>query len=567
MTRPSPFAPNLDDTGWSVDDLLEELRAAPVEAQDIFGGLDDDGVDFSGVSDDDGDGDYGGLELAEHLDTAISGGVQEALGQVASLDALDEASSVSEDSVLLDSVEDILGGGGGDVEEPGEDIDTEPGGFPASVRESRSRRAMAARTRAAMDGRLSRDATYGAGWADGYRDALVHLGAPAEAVDEAFGILPLVMLLGKGVGAATKPIVEGATGKKEGEGAFKSLGQAIGEKLGLRKKERFDASTAGQDQVSPASAQSAAAKAIPLPPATASVEADRHELPPVYVADTKGFEEDLAQTHGTSSHGAMPIEERFGATAQVGFVGGQARRGAQVAAERAVQYGAMKMAATRPTAGSVFVEDGGARPLLFSDGTLWESVYGRLVACPCPSCAPVHFGALTAGSDIGCLVCDDYGAILVPETDLESYAGIRYGILLPLIAAAYWATQTEEGKKTTKDIGKKLKKKKSHKKKPHKKKSKKDKKGAETTAAAATATTAAAGTAGAATTAGAEALDETDTELSSLETETAADTDASAPAESASRSVESEEDSEEAYGVARALVPEAWARARYGSVW
>jgi hypothetical protein len=344
------------------------------------------------------------------------------------------------------------------------------------------------------------------------------MGADPEDAQEVFGIAPLVVAA---VPLAGK-VFEGATGGTVGD-FFSKLGRRIGETIGTRKAVK--------------------------PPRKAAVEADAATLPPVYVADTGGFQEDLATTREATGAEVEPvgnftIEDRFGETARVGLIDRQGRAGARQAANAALARGQDLLASAPASDTAAFVEDGAAEPILYGDGTLWEPVYGAMSAVPCPSCAAVHYGAAQAGSGHDCAVCDGYGAILVPTADAPAWNGVRYGILLPLIAGAIWATQTEEGKEALGEAGVWLREKTKGLKK--KKKGKKGKKGKKAAAVAAPAKGIPSGEAAVAAAGSPE--DALDLELAGLDTEEEEILSGSPPVD----------DDEEGYGVARAIAPRDW---------
>jgi hypothetical protein len=166
------------------------------------------------------------------------------------------------------------------------------------------------------------------------------------------------------------------------------------------------------------------------------MEADSSTLPPVYVEDEAGFEED-AEDLDIESFGSVPVEDRFGAVCRYGFVGGQPRRGARKAAHRSVLDAKTTLGSVKPGGRPApFVEDPNARPVLYSDGKIVEPVYGALCPVPCPSCTRTTDADAAKGASQTCVVCEQYGVILVPKDDIRTYVSSPHYGFLPLLTLA-----------------------------------------------------------------------------------------------------------------------------------
>lgn len=164
-----------------------------------------------------------------------------------------------------------------------------------------------------------------------------------------------------------------------------------------------------------------------------AVVADKQSLPPVYVSDpVLAAEAKVAPT--VQSTAVLSPTTKFGASFQEGSV--KPRRGRErEAITRARLESEKELRGSEPHPPTPLVEDAGAAPALLDDGNVVEPCHGRLVIVSCMSCSrrPAdRYGS----SGNGCLVCDDYGAILVPASDLPSYAGTeRFGFVAALLGA------------------------------------------------------------------------------------------------------------------------------------
>jgi hypothetical protein len=163
------------------------------------------------------------------------------------------------------------------------------------------------------------------------------------------------------------------------------------------------------------------------------VEAGPETLPPTYVADA------VTAEPSAQVAGLVHPTESFGATADAGFVARQRRSGAKQGAANAVVRSMQALSRVPYGEPSTFVEDPNSRPVLFGDGRIFDEAYGELLAVPCPSCSHLNRQAAFAGVGRDCSVCDTFGAILMPQSDVPSYASSSaYGIiplLVPVVAA------------------------------------------------------------------------------------------------------------------------------------
>jgi hypothetical protein len=155
----------------------------------------------------------------------------------------------------------------------------------------------------------------------------------------------------------------------------------------------------------------------------ASVELDEESLPPTYVADPEGLDAELAEATDIQESELLQAEETFGACAKYGFLAPKRRERATEATKKAAVEAAQRLRAASFGLAQPFIEDSESAPVLFSDGTIWDVAYGKLQAVPCPSCA-------RAGGAGGCMACDDHGAILVPDGDVESYVALDRGRMI-----------------------------------------------------------------------------------------------------------------------------------------
>ncbi len=164
-----------------------------------------------------------------------------------------------------------------------------------------------------------------------------------------------------------------------------------------------------------------------------SVVSDRQSLPPVYVADPS-LAAQAQSSPSISSQAEMRPTTAFGASFQRGSVSPRDSVGRE-AIVRARLEGAKELRETATSGSSPLVEDATAEPVLLSDGRIVEPVHGKLSMVSCFSCSrlpPSRYGA----TGNGCVVCDDYGAILVPSSDIPAVAGTeRFGFVAALLGA------------------------------------------------------------------------------------------------------------------------------------
>lgn len=295
---------------------------------------------------------------------------------------------------------------------------------------SRGRLAMGRRARRAMRGEGSEDDRFSAGVQVGQANAFSN-GA-------AFGglIRGTVRLIGSaaqgltGTRSAAELAREVGVGIRSGVGLEDLSGRALGEEIAAR---------------------------LSGPTEPVQVEATAEELPPVYIADDQTFSElDLAEEDLAVSE-PMELQETFGASCRYGRWSEMPRARARDA------YGAhlekSSRALRRAPAGtpSVFVHEAFAAPVLRSSGEIYDAVYGRMTSCPCPSCSSVSSASAKKGRAGDCGVCDGFGAVLVPETDLEawpvSYGGVLLGLLgLGATAAPALLSRTEWGQEKLEEL-------------------------------------------------------------------------------------------------------------------
>lgn len=163
----------------------------------------------------------------------------------------------------------------------------------------------------------------------------------------------------------------------------------------------------------------------------ASVEAGPTSLPPVYVADPVTASQIKIGTRPQS----LQMETSFGAMADRGIVGCQVRPRAKKAAQNAVFRGAQAVANAPFRPPQPFVEDRSASPVLLSDGRVVDTMHGELSTLPCPSCSRMTRKSAYGGQGDDCSVCDGFGAVLIPDSDVPSYTGCSsYGFLQFLAA-------------------------------------------------------------------------------------------------------------------------------------
>ncbi len=356
-------------------------------------------------------------------------GVDEALSPLGSID-LDPADLLSDDAIATPLTEDessvldsfgledsdflALGIGGPDEDafdfemttfsDESPSADTSEEDEFGTLPEKEGRRAMAGKVRRIVQGRPLRSEAYGCGYAEGYAAAMQ---ASGRSPDEAKAIYGGLIRLAK------KEMV--------------SLGQDVDR--WLKSKPLGKAHDLHAEGGDPA-------------------EAEKSELPPVYVSDPVGFHEDMADAMGEhESHGGLVVADRFGAVAKQGAIGRQVRRPAGVAMARSLQKGAKALSVGGVGSPQPFVHDADATPVLYRSGAVKEPIYGDLVPVPCPSCTQVS-------SPEQCGVCDAFGAVLVPETDVPDWCATRYGFLfaIPLIATAIAKSKKKKKDKEDKAI-------------------------------------------------------------------------------------------------------------------
>ncbi len=319
------------------------------------------------------------------------------------------------------------------------------------------RRAMAQRARAGMHGVGSE--AFGAGFGTGYVQALRDMGVNDAVISEQYGGLFSLFKRdpdrvarrdrratraaeGRGLGSLFRAGVMGLTGGK----GLSELAEEAG--TGVRE-------TVLADRLGP---QAAIIPSKRAPRDTAAVEADSESLPPTYVEDEQGFSEDIDEQEDNFDlpelQYGLVAEDRFGVSCKYGLVDSQPREDARKAAKRAVQRGSMRMKKAKRKTPRPFVEDPDARPTLFSDGKIWEPVYGAMSPVPCPSCTRVHPEHARKGAHQSCVVCKGYGALLVPESDVDTFISTpSYGFLglllggAKLAATAAPALASDEGRK------------------------------------------------------------------------------------------------------------------------
>jgi len=306
-----------------------------------------------------------------------------------------------------------------------------------------SRRTVASRARRVLSGRAGRDETYEAGLFAGYARALRDQGHFPESYGGAFW-----GTVGRGVGRLAIAGARGYMGGKTAEELAQEVGSGVREGSGMSATMPKDLGRTMAERVTGGGAVETSTTA---PPAAAEVTAE--DLPPTYVADDAGFSDDLDALGGDLDQAGelsegLELAEVFGSTARSGLIERQGRHRAASAAESSLYFGAAALRNAVRSAPSVFVADNDAEPVMFAGGQIWEPAYGRVHAVPCPSCARLTKEATSYGAGTTCAVCDAFGAILVPESDLSQYASSRYGafFLLPVAIGAGTAfAETEQG--------------------------------------------------------------------------------------------------------------------------
>jgi len=262
-----------------------------------------------------------------------------------------------------------------------------------------------ARQSMALPGRES----YGTGFMCGYMQALKDMGTDKAVMEEAYG--GLMKWLGKGIGKGVKGI--GRLAGTIGKGFLGETRVAdVAHDAGVQLRE--------------------------------SLEAGAETLPPVYVEDEEGVEEVSLDDDGFEDDVdyELDIEEEFGAVAKHGVVGGQVRRKAREAAHRAVLRGRHAIGKSKKGTPRPFLEDPGATPVMTAGGGISEPIYGELTMVPCPSCTRTQTRYAGMGAAEDCVVCEQYGVVLVPKLDLNDFmAGERYGIASLVIPAVSMAAR------------------------------------------------------------------------------------------------------------------------------
>jgi hypothetical protein len=326
---------------------------------------------------------------------------------------------------------------------------------------ARGRVAMANRARAALDGPSS--SSFNAGVSFGYLQALRDMGVHDSVVNEQYGGLFSFLkkdperralrqerrAAGGGLGGLLRAATQGFTGGK-------TLSELAGE-AGSGVRESFVA----EERLGPKVATIPSKSEAPSEPA--GVEADAESLPPIYVEDEQGFDEEFDEQSDMLEDDditfGLTCEDRYGQSCKYGMVEEQPRDAARKAARRAVKRSIRRMSKSKRKSPKPFVEDPNARPMLFSDGRIWDSVYGAMNTVPCPSCTRLHPSAVRNGGHKSCVVCEGYGAVIVPESDVDTFlSSPSYG-LIPLLllagkvaAKAAPAMATPEGQSAVKSL-------------------------------------------------------------------------------------------------------------------
>lgn len=294
---------------------------------------------------------------------------------------------------------------------------------------SRSRRAVAERTRAYLRGLPAPDEQFEAGFARGYAEALRSNGAPEEKVSDTYG--SLMALVGSGLLAAGKKFVVPVLQDPAFRAGIKQAGQ--GAKAALSKTKQT-------------------AEVLP-----AAIEAGKEDLPPVYVSDNAAVSEDVSanpDTFGSLPMQDLPVEDTFGTAVKYGFIGKFSRSTSRDAARKAVFAGQHRLREHAQGEPQALQEDDAAEPVLLRDGSIVEPVYGQLHPVPCPSCNAVGDSAARMGAVSSCEVCDGFGAILIPDSDIDDY-GSSYGLmfLAPFLVSQHaLAKEKEKSEKLKKKL-------------------------------------------------------------------------------------------------------------------
>lgn len=296
--------------------------------------------------------------------------------------------------------------------------------------------AMARRVRRTLYGLASPTEAHRTGYFAGYLQCAQDLGRlDPTSVEAAYG--GVMQWIGRGLGGVAKLALatgQGFIGDQKLTDVARDIG--AGARSGMGVPQQGAARDVGQALGEQLTGQGVSTEPAPQAP----VEATKEELPPVYVADTEGAEEYLSQAADLGIEPQMTesfeVEEQFGGTARFGVLGRQRRERSRTAVSRAMSMGARRLAKADRHPARVFVRDHGADAMLFSDGRIQDAVYGRLQMVPCPSCARVRSEAAYGGVGNRCVACSGYGAILVPDDDVESFSGIYGALFLSLLGSA-----------------------------------------------------------------------------------------------------------------------------------
>lgn len=307
------------------------------------------------------------------------------------IEDLDEAADDEEDDELEDDLEDD------EVDDLISDVDADQ-----AVEEDESfgdegpgRRRMALRMRRKLQqGSTDSSCAFMDGHKSGYLQALRDHGVPARKAADVYGAMmpetkKVVRSSARAVGHALKGIVQGAAEVAEGQ-----FNQFL---------------------------------ATPVTDA----------LPPTYVADEECFDDEGDELLEEECMGGLRTQDRYGSAAKYGFVGSHPRKAEREAAKKALERSGKKLSSPRRHGNKVpFVEDRESDPMLYSDGTIVDQIYGEMVAVPCPSCSGLGEDAARYGADTECVVCERFGVVLVPSGDVDDWFGsTTYGILPLLIMA------------------------------------------------------------------------------------------------------------------------------------
>lgn len=170
----------------------------------------------------------------------------------------------------------------------------------------------------------------------------------------------------------------------------------------------------------------------PPPQPVVTAVSDRETLPPVYVPDPALASHAESAPASVSASASPAPSSSFGASFEHGSL--RHRTGADKQSMiKAKILSRKSFGSVRPASPLPFVEDSGATPVLLSDGAIIEPFYGGLQVCPCPSCCSLPKDSYGSTGN-GCVVCSDYGAILIPEKDVHSYfAPESYGFVAALM--------------------------------------------------------------------------------------------------------------------------------------